>query len=606
MKKGLEPSNYGRLVFGLWLAVFATLPAQGQTPQDNWYAETRWTKTGGGLAVINGGLAEPYGVAIGPDRRVYVGDQSYRCVQVYLPDGSFSFSITNAGGQSLLYPRGMIFDSSGKLYVADYGNNCVFVFTAEGAFIRKIGTGTGSGNGQLSGVMDVGVDKDGEVYILERNNGRVSVFGPTGDFLRNWGQLGELDGQLYNPVSLAVSADASVYVAAGDIPWNRSDLAGVKVFDKNGVFLRKISPAFQSDNGQARVGFCPQSVRLDSSGLLHVIVSFYVTYSGTTEAINTTPFHRIYHADGGIVQDYRLTFNTVGPHQHFFLWPCHALGPDGTMILCNSATKQLSLSRQVLREQYAVPRNAIPMPAVIAKLQRPNSPLVDIDYRVTDADDTNVTVGLLVFTNSSSTASLSNLLRNPTLVENTQTNLGPGIVANTVRRLTWNAGADWSVNLGNYRVAVMAQDSRTNLLDIHYLRLPADGGMPELKISRSPLNTNDFMQVWWWLLATNDTGIALATNRLYGAAGTYAGKLLHAAGSNTADGRAYIYEKLRVREATPPEVQWAKQATMPAGSPPNQWSPARQVSGRPAAVNEYGFDTGNWDTNTCKWVVPLN
>ena len=59
---------------------------------------------------------------------------------------------------------------------------------------------------------------------------------------------------------------------------------------------------------------------------------------------------------------------------------------------------------------------------------------------------------------------------------------------------------------------------------------------------------------------------------------------------------------MKVREATPQEVQWSNQATLSTGA--NQWTPGRQVSGRPISVNEWGFDTGNWDTNSCKWVVP--
>ena len=221
-------------------------------------------------------------------------------------------------------------------------------------------------------------------------------------------------------------------------------------------------------------------------------------------------------------------------------------------------------------------------------------------------DDMNVTVGILIFTSTNTTPSLGNCIRNPTLIEGTSTNLGPGITANQTHRLTWNAGADWSTNLGNYRVAILAQDRRTNLLDIHYLSLPAGNGMPALKISSSPLNANDFMQVWWWLLATNDTGIILTSNQIYGVTGTFNAKQLCNNGITTTNGRSYIYGKMNVREATVQEVQWAKQGNMPAGTSPNQFTPVRQVSGRPIAVNEYGFDTGSWDTNTCKWVVPLN
>jgi hypothetical protein len=117
--------------------------------------------------------------------------------------------------------------------------------------------------------------------------------------------------------------------------------------------------------------------------------------------------------------------------------------------------------------------------------------------------------------------------------------------------------------------------------------------------------TNDFMQVWWWLLATGDSGIGISSNSIVGVGGAYDAQTLCNGGITTANGRSYIYGKMNIREATDAEVQWARQGNMPTGSPPNQWPPTRQVAGRPMAVNEYGFDTGNWDTNSCKWVVPL-
>ena len=66
---------------------------------------------------------------------------------------------------------------------------------------------------------------------------------------------------------------------------------------------------------------------------------------------------------------------------------------------------------------------------------------MDIDYQVTDLDDTNVTVGALIFKSADATASLGTCIRNPTMIEGTATNLGLGIAANQVHRLTWNAGA---------------------------------------------------------------------------------------------------------------------------------------------------------------------
>jgi sugar lactone lactonase YvrE len=596
------------LLLGLGLLGMSR-PAWAQQPQDNWYLEQTWTKTGGSYAATNGGLSSPYGVGIGPDGRIYVGDAGYGQIQVYLPDGTYSFSITNGfgGGQTFSLPRGMITDKNGNLYVADLGNNCVYEFAANGVYLRKFGSGLGSGNGQLSGVIDVGVSITGEVYVLEAGNSRVSVFDQNGMFVRKWGGAGTLDGLLINPTSLAVSPDQKVYVCQTPGGLN-TDYDYVKIFDKSGVFLNKWN--FHEEVGTGGVTrnlFGPSSVRVDPSGLIHVIQSYYAN-SYRTDLYGNNARHSsacyVLQSDGSTVVSYSFSFGNQ--YQDICTWPCHSVGSEGSMVVVGRWTQNIFFFRHAFREQWAPPRNAIPMPTIIAKQQRASSPFVDIDYQVTDADDTNVSVAILIFTNSSSVTALGSCLRNPTLVEGTATNLGPGILANQPHRLTWNAGADWSVNLGNYRVAILARDSRTNLLDIHYLRLPAGNGMPALKLSRGPLNTDDFMQVWWWLLASGEPGITLSSNQIFGGSGAFLNKQLYTNGLTTADGRSYLYAKMNVREATTPEVQWARQGNMPAGDSPNQWAPARQVGGRPKAVNEWGFDTGSWDTNTCKWVVPLN
>jgi hypothetical protein len=238
-------------------------------------------------------------------------------------------------------------------------------------------------------------------------------------------------------------------------------------------------------------------------------------------------------------------------------------------------------------------------------VQRPNSPLIDIDYEVTDADNATVHTGLLVFREG--VVSLANCIRDLTLVEGTETKVGEGVASNTLHRVTWNAGADWATALGDFQVAALARDSRQNLLDIHYLDLPADRGVGPLRISRCPLIESDYMQVWWWLLATHDTGIRLEpAGKIFGVGGSYDNVLLcdgSATPATKPEGRSYIFAKMGVREATTAEVTWAKEGA--GTSPPLQNTPARPMGGRPLKLNEYGFDTGDWTAASlnARWVI---
>jgi hypothetical protein len=151
----------------------------------------------------------------------------------------------------------------------------------------------------------------------------------------------------------------------------------------------------------------------------------------------------------------------------------------------------------------------------------------------------------------------------------------------------------------------LAKDSRQNLLDIHYLRLKDEQGQPKMTISRSPLVQSDFLQVWWWLLANNDSAISLTSGRVYGASNPYSGKILCDTEVTTADGRAFVYGRMNVREATANELAWARAAV--TTNSVEVWSPGRMVGDtpggyRPLAVNEYGFDTGSWGASAW-WVI---
>ncbi len=582
---------------GLLLILGSAWTACAQRPQDNWYLEQTWIKTN---AVANGGLVSPYGVAIGPDQRVYVGDQgSSPRIQVYLPDGTFSFGITNGfgGGQGFISPRGIITDSAGNLFVADYGTNCVYVFTKDGAFIRRIGSGTGSDDGQLSGPIDAAISPSGEVYILENVNCRVSVFRQDGTFIRKWAGpklsgSAPLDGQLTNPTSIAVAPDEHVYVCSCEAADPYAPAASMKTFDRNGMWIRTTNTLWVR-------GWCVMagtSVRTDPGGYTHVPRSF-LGFTGSGGGFDHSPNVQVTDTDGGVLTTYAPA---EIPAFYDVTSVRHAIGPDGTTILCHMTARELFVFRPSYREQWVPPRNVIPVPMATSVQQRSNSQLVDIDYQVTDMDDSKVYTAALIFKNGAQ--AISNCIRNLTLVEGTATNLGPAISANHSHRLTWNSGADWSTSLAGYRVAILAKDSRTNLLDVHYLHLPAGNGMPALTISRSPLIQSDFMQVWWWLLATGDSTIGLSSNRIVGVGGAYDTQTLCDNGTTTTNGRSFIYGKMTVREATASEVQWSRQAAT-FGSV-EQWAPTRSVGGRPAAVNEYGFDTGNW-TNAW-WIVPQN
>lgn len=227
-------------------------------------------------------------------------------------------------------------------------------------------------------------------------------------------------------------------------------------------------------------------------------------------------------------------------------------------------------------------------------------PLLDIDYVVWDSARSNLQVAALAFKNGSN--DLGSVLRISNLVEGTAANLGANILANTTNHLTWNVAADWPTNVGNVAVEVLAKDER-GMLGFHFITIPSNSIGGQLTIDRSPLTPNDLLSCWYWLIATNDTAIAFSNSAVFGTSGTYAGKLLASGTNTTSDGRAFLFERLNVREATTGEVARAKAGTSGLN---NQWTPRTTIGpgDRPKKENEIGFDTGNWGTNAW-FVVPL-
>jgi hypothetical protein len=80
--------------------------------------------------------------------------------------------------------------------------------------------------------------------------------------------------------------------------------------------------------------------------------------------------------------------------------------------------------------------------------------------------------------------------------------------------VTWDIAKDWGSDFGQLQMEVLAKDNR-DLLNLDFIQMPAVGGDPLLKISRTPLNDSDFLSVWFWLLATEDPGIRLTYGKVF-------------------------------------------------------------------------------------------
>ncbi len=124
-------------------------------------------------------------------------------------------------------------------------------------FVKQWG-GLGDGEGQLFMPWGIAVGSDNLLYVSDYGNNRVQVFSPEGEFLRGWGRLGSGLGRLRGPVGIALDPAGNVYVADA---FNYR----VQVFTPEGEPLRAWSgpPSEQQP-------FTPWGIAVDPQGRVYV------------------------------------------------------------------------------------------------------------------------------------------------------------------------------------------------------------------------------------------------------------------------------------------------------------------------------------------------
>ncbi|MCL5026839.1 MAG: TIGR03663 family protein [Chloroflexi bacterium] len=209
------------LVDNLWAVSATAAPA---TIEDDQYASKARVlaaaQTIGAPGAGDGQLAEPKGIAIGPDGSIYVADSRNNRVEKFDASGNFVTkwgSSGNANGQ-FAEPWGIATDGQGNVYVADTWNHRIQKFDKNGNFLLTWGTGISANQGEFYGPRGIAVDAGGNVYVTDAGNHRIQKFDGEGRFLAAYGSRGDAEGQFAEPVGIAVDRAGNIYVAD---TWNQ-------------------------------------------------------------------------------------------------------------------------------------------------------------------------------------------------------------------------------------------------------------------------------------------------------------------------------------------------------------------------------------------------
>jgi len=211
-------------------------------------------------------MSQPYGIAVGPDRKVYVADTFGGVVHAYdLAKSGYStidvkgrslVGVAAAAGRLFLTDSAagavMAVDLKGRvlwtlgrkfglgrptgivwcgdhLCVVDTLHHNVFFVSPDGAYLGAFGM-QGSGPGQFNFPTNIARGADGTLYVTDTMNFRVQAFDAEGRFLGKFGRLGDGAGDFDKPKGVALDSAGHVYVVEG-----MNDV--VQIFDRSGRLL---------------------------------------------------------------------------------------------------------------------------------------------------------------------------------------------------------------------------------------------------------------------------------------------------------------------------------------------------------------------------------
>src|SRR4051794_33769375 len=147
-------------------------------------------------------------------------------IQHFTPTGTQTAQWTVAGT-----PFGLAVESTGTLLVANAPANAVYRYSSAGEELGHFGT-DGSGDGQMHNPLDVAIGPNGDIYVADNGNNRVERFSASGTYvsqIANTALPAAFDGFPHTS-HLSVDAAGNVYVSDGG---NKS----IRKFDPSGALV---------------------------------------------------------------------------------------------------------------------------------------------------------------------------------------------------------------------------------------------------------------------------------------------------------------------------------------------------------------------------------
>ncbi len=209
-------------------------------------------------------------------------------ISVYSPAGKLlrEWGQTGTGDGEFDFPGGLAIGPDDRVYVADQTNRRVQIFDKEGKFIAKFGeygTQPGQFGGNINPKSRVGgpqflaFDKSGHLFTTEGSMGRVQKLTREGKPILSWGNLKDEPGgfggkftgfkdkvaNLEGPIGITVDPHDHVWVASIN--------GRIQQFDTNGKLLGGLQSSQGSEPGKF---FAPHTLAFNHRGEFFVVDSY--------------------------------------------------------------------------------------------------------------------------------------------------------------------------------------------------------------------------------------------------------------------------------------------------------------------------------------------
>ena len=153
-----------------------------------------------------GELAEPVGIAVDLNARVYLADRRTGLLQKFESGGVPLFSFQDRAVRSA---SSLAVDSGGAIYIADARAGRISIYFPDGALLRNFRVAP-QRNGD--GSFGFSVAADGTVFVPDPEGGRIQAFRANGGLERVWRLPSAPAGEPARPVAVAAGLDEFVYV----------------------------------------------------------------------------------------------------------------------------------------------------------------------------------------------------------------------------------------------------------------------------------------------------------------------------------------------------------------------------------------------------------